>query len=204
MTTTFDAFIGDPEAQKTCLELATRLGNEIMVVVGKLADTDHNEEWFKRQGWEDQDYMFECYIEDSLRIEEPSETFFKDQWILYWTRIKDDLVRKHKRARSDLIRLTPGIIPQYKDQLDIEKMKEVAKAYPVKDILDAFGAVCATQFSNGLTYLCPLHSESTASFRIFPDNHVHCFGCDFNSDSIGLYMKLHDKTFIEALKEMNV
>lgn len=52
---------------------------------------------------------------------------------------------------------------------------------------------------SAFSVVCPLHSEKSPSFHIYPDNHYHCFGCGEHGDSIDLVKKLYNKKFSEAV-----
>ena len=47
---------------------------------------------------------------------------------------------------------------------------------------------------------CPLHSEKTPSFCIFPDGRWKCFGCGQYGDAADLYASLYKVTLGEALR----
>lgn len=71
---------------------------------------------------------------------------------------------------------------------------QAAKDVPIRDLV-------GTQVTSAGFTRCPFHDERTASFRIFPDNHAHCFGCNFHGDAIDFVMKSHDgMMFADAVK----
>lgn len=47
---------------------------------------------------------------------------------------------------------------------------------------------------------CPLHSEKTPSFCIFPDDRWYCFGCHAYGDAADLYAALYGTSLGEALR----
>jgi hypothetical protein len=55
---------------------------------------------------------------------------------------------------------------------------------------------------NRLHANCPLHPDTHASFVVYPDDHGHCFGCDWHGDQVDLYAVLHRLTVGEAIKEL--
>ena len=131
--------------------------------------------------WDDFSLYFWQYLE-GLEFE---ETLLIKKWLKYWTRIYElcsntKLVEPPKTVFSDE---------------DIVRAKE----YPIQDLFDG-----NLRHSYGKSIgLCPFHDESTPSFTIFEDNHFHCFGaCGAHGDSIEFYMKLHNASFIEAVKEL--
>ena len=88
-----------------------------------------------------------------------------------------------------------------KVNLEISKVKTFsddkvtnAKAYPMTKIM---------KFESNKAR-CPYHKEKSGSFTYFPkDNRCYCFGCGKSADAIDLYMKLHDCSFVEAVKQLN-
>lgn len=52
--------------------------------------------------------------------------------------------------------------------------------------------------------LCPFHSEKTASFFVFPDNHYKCFGCGEHGDVIDFVQKMYGLTFPDALRHLGI
>jgi DNA primase len=72
-------------------------------------------------------------------------------------------------------------------------MIERAKAYPIENLLEE-------EPSQNGKYLCPLHTEKTASLHIYKENNTwHCFGCGEGGDSISLYRAISGCSFIEAI-----
>jgi hypothetical protein len=49
-----------------------------------------------------------------------------------------------------------------------------------------------------LVGLCPLHTEDTPSFTVFPDGHFYCYGCSAHGDVIDLDLALHGGTKMQA------
>lgn len=50
---------------------------------------------------------------------------------------------------------------------------------------------------------CPLHSEKTASLKLYDDGHWHCFGCNRGGSSIDLAAALYDLTPLEAVRKLD-
>lgn len=94
------------------------------------------------------------------------------------------LLTTHKR-RSSLASVTE------------EEIQE-ARLYPYDLLLNRPGK------KNGKTiaFVCPLHTEKTASFTVYLDNNRwYCFGCSERGDVIDLYRKLNPGiSFPEAVK----
>src|SRR5215208_6037178 len=43
---------------------------------------------------------------------------------------------------------------------------------------------------NKLVALCPLHTEKTGSFTVYPDQHFKCYGCQARGDVLDLHKRL--------------
>jgi len=67
------------------------------------------------------------------------------------------------------------------------------------DVARAAGLDLRQSGSRWWTY-CPLHSERTPSFCIFPDGRWYCFGCHAHGDAADLYAALYDVSLGEALR----
>lgn len=51
--------------------------------------------------------------------------------------------------------------------------------------------------------LCPFHNERTPSFNVNPGKQIFkCFGCDEKGDAFSFLMKIENKTFMEAAREL--
>ncbi|MEN8143154.1 MAG: DNA primase, partial [Thermodesulfobacteriota bacterium] len=80
----------------------------------------------------------------------------------------------------------------------VELVKEAA------DIVEIIGEHVTLQKA-GANYKgrCPFHSEKTPSFMVNPARRsFHCFGCNEGGDIFSFFMKYHNTTFPEALKEL--
>jgi len=130
--------------------------------------------------WDDFSLYFWQYFE-GLEFE---ETLLIKKWLKYWTRIYENC------SNTKLIEPPKTV---FSDE-DIVRARE----YPIEDL---FNGDLRHQYGKSIG-LCPFHDESTPSFTIFEDNHFHCFGCGAHGDSIEFYMKLHNASFIEAVKEL--
>jgi len=49
---------------------------------------------------------------------------------------------------------------------------------------------------------CPLHSEKTPSFKIYPNGSWYCFGCNKGGDIFNFVMEIEGIPFREALKKL--
>jgi hypothetical protein len=53
-----------------------------------------------------------------------------------------------------------------------------------------------------LTACCPIHSEKSPSFVVYPDGYAHCYGCGFHGDVIDGWAAMHKLTTVEAMIEL--
>ena len=75
---------------------------------------------------------------------------------------------------------------------DIQKAKE----YPLESLLPE-------EVKRGMT-LCPLHNEKSPSFQVKKNNTWVCYGCGEHGDSIDLYQKLNNTSFLEAVRNLQI
>jgi len=82
--------------------------------------------------------------------------------------------------------------------LDIAK----AKSYPIGDLIST---KCTYNTETRAKYLCPIHSEKTASFLWDKQkNKWHCFGlCCSGGDVIDLFMRLNNCDFKTACQSLS-
>lgn len=69
---------------------------------------------------------------------------------------------------------------------------EIAKNVSIESIIEVN--------SRGMA-LCPNHADTRPSMKVYPTR-VHCFVCNYNDDVIGLYQKINNCSFIEAVKAL--
>lgn len=49
---------------------------------------------------------------------------------------------------------------------------------------------------------CPIHSEKTPSFNLYPDNSFHCFGCGANGNGAIDFCMGMGYSFIDSCEEL--
>ena len=69
-----------------------------------------------------------------------------------------------------------------------------AKEYPLEQLLDTKG-------KKG-NISCPFHKDRTPSFQIKKNNTWTCYSCGEYGDSISLYQKLNNTSFLEAVRKL--
>lgn len=84
-----------------------------------------------------------------------------------------------------------------KEDLNLKVLK--AKQFPIKDI---YAFEKQSIYGNKIRSSCPFHTDKTPSFYIYKTNTFHCFSCSSSGDSIAFFMKLHNKSFIEAVNAL--
>lgn len=86
----------------------------------------------------------------------------------------------------------------YEQQKFNEKIR-IAKRYPIEDL--ARNYMDLRKNKTNFIALCPIHSEKTPSFYIYPDsNRYYCFGCQAKGDVITLTMTLYGLDFKSAVE----
>lgn len=89
--------------------------------------------------------------------------------------------------------ITAFLSPYTKDkitQVDIDRAKE----HPIENI-----------FPNPIRRkmaICPFHAEKTPSCEIRKNNTFICYGCGEHGDTIDLYQKLNNVSFLEAVTKL--
>ncbi len=68
---------------------------------------------------------------------------------------------------------------------------EKAKQFPIQNLI---------KFNFQKKAPCPWHKEKSPSLHLYPDNHVHCFGCSKTGDAIDVYMALSGAKFKDAVE----
>ena len=83
-------------------------------------------------------------------------------------------------------------VPGQITPIDIEH----AKSYPIENLIHDINRAGFER--------CVFHEERTSSMKIYrKTNTWHCFGaCSEGGDTIDLVQKIHDITFIEAVKKL--
>ena len=80
-------------------------------------------------------------------------------------------------------------------------IQEVAEKNDIYELVSQYVSLKRT--GSSYTGLCPFHNEKTPSFSVSPQKGIfHCFGCGEGGNSIGVYMKIENLSFYEAVKKM--
>lgn len=78
--------------------------------------------------------------------------------------------------------------------------KQIEEVKDYFDLIEYIGRDMTLRGVNGkATGICPFHSERTGSLSVWHD-HYHCFSCGEHGDLFGYYQKVHNVSFIEALR----
>lgn len=120
------------------------------------------------------------------------EKWFIDWLVEQWTK---DLRRRDSELRRWQYRAHPQAYAK-QETFDIEALKSI----PISAIMEREPSYRSPTRD---TYLCPIHDEKTASAMWDKKrNRLHCFGCGFDEDVIGLYMAMHGVDFKDASKQL--
>ena len=75
---------------------------------------------------------------------------------------------------------------------------ETNRQLSIKEVVQKYAGV---SFNNNKQCCCPLHSEKTPSFTIYPDtNTFKCYGCGVSGDCVGFVAKLKNLGNIDAVR----
>jgi DNA primase len=84
---------------------------------------------------------------------------------------------------------------------DNSKIEEIRNRVDIVDLVSEYLTLKKT--GRNFTGLCPFHQEKTPSFTVNRDKQIfYCFGCGEGGNAITFLMKIADKTFPEAIKDL--
>ncbi len=85
--------------------------------------------------------------------------------------------------------------------VDNSKIEEIKNRIDIVDLVSEY--VTLKKAGRNFTGLCPFHQEKTPSFSVNRDKQIfYCFGCGEGGNAITFLMKIADKSFPEAIKEL--
>lgn len=85
--------------------------------------------------------------------------------------------------------------------VDNSKIEEIKNRVDIVDLVSEHLTLKKT--GRNFIGLCPFHQEKTASFTVNRDKQIfYCFGCGEGGNAITFLMKIADKTFPEAIKDL--
>lgn len=131
------------------------------------------------------------HMSDDPKLDKEYAPQFWSLWIyeLPLQKIADKRKYFEKIIKADLWNHPPENYD--KDSIQ-ERDIAVAKEYPLEHFVEG-------KRRDGFAP-CPFHQEKTPSFKIYKDNHFHCYGCNEHGDVIDLIMKMRNIEFISAVK----
>ena len=107
-----------------------------------------------------------------------------------WLKLREDKV--YQKICKEIATIKHALYPpKVKDGQITDEMIARARNFPVANIL---GIEDKRHNIN-----CPFHNETHGSASI-KNNWFYCYGCCLALDTIGLYRKLHNCNFVEAVK----
>lgn len=84
---------------------------------------------------------------------------------------------------------------------DKSKIEEIKNRVDIVDLVSEY--LTLKKAGRNFTGLCPFHQEKTPSFSVNRDKQIfYCFGCGEGGNVITFLMKIADKTFPEAIKDL--
>lgn len=85
--------------------------------------------------------------------------------------------------------------------VDNSKIEEIRNRIDIVDLVSEY--VTLKKAGRNFTGLCPFHQEKTPSFSVNRDKQIfYCFGCGEGGNAITFLMKIADKSFPEAIKDL--
>ena len=84
---------------------------------------------------------------------------------------------------------------------DNSKIEEIKNRVDIVDLVSEY--LTLKKAGRNFSGLCPFHQEKTPSFTVNRDKQIfYCFGCGEGGNVITFLMKIADKTFPEAIKDL--
>lgn len=103
-----------------------------------------------------------------------------------------------KKQREKWNRLLNPMTDAQRKSFDLEALKQ---KIPIQDLMASSPKRSSV---NRLNYVCPFHTEKTASFTVFlKDNTFHCFGCQAHGSLIDFVMRIEQLDFFKACQHIN-
>ena len=87
--------------------------------------------------------------------------------------------------------------------VDQSKIEEIKNRLDIVDLVSEY--LTLKKAGRNFIGLCPFHQEKTPSFTVNRDKQIfYCFGCGEGGNVITFLMKIADKTFPEAIRDLAV
>lgn len=77
----------------------------------------------------------------------------------------------------------------------------VKQEIPLRQVCASYG-LKLKKVGDSFIACCPFHTENTPSFRVFPDNHFHCFGCGTHGTILDFVMLTEHCDLYEAARKL--
>lgn len=85
--------------------------------------------------------------------------------------------------------------------IERDKIEEIVDKLDIVDLVSKY--VNLKKAGQNYKGLCPFHDEKTPSFVVSQNKQIyHCFGCGEGGNVLNFYMKVQNKTFPEAIKDL--
>ena len=86
-------------------------------------------------------------------------------------------------------------------RFDDNKIEEIKSRVDIVELASAY--LTLKKAGRNFIGLCPFHQEKTASFTVNREKQIfYCFGCGEGGNVITFLMKIANKTFPEAIKDL--
>jgi hypothetical protein len=122
-------------------------------------------------------------------------------YFVRWKHTKEDFECLLKAARP-LPPEPPRELPVVRPlNLSSERVAKVKSAFSIVEVIGE--TVSLRPSGANFTGRCPFHEDRTPSFVVYPATGTfHCFGCCAHGDVTSFYMKIHNTSFLQALKAL--
>lgn len=117
----------------------------------------------------------------------PDQRWFLDGWKAQVAAIDRELMRRRCKPGQQTGGVTQAHIDNIKATVSLEQ-----------ELLDI--GVPLRKNGRGKVGLCPLHTEKTPSFHLYPDGHFYCYGCTAHGDIITFTQLYYNMEFIPAVR----
>ena len=144
-------------------------------------------------------------FEERIVLERRMKNYYADEyvqtnepWLKLALQMQDMRIESWDKERSRFEKYAR--FTRQTDNRAFEEQVARAKEYDIMDLLEHPVSV----YAGRAKFLCPLHAEKSPSFVVFTqENRYYCFGCNSKGDSIDLYQKMNNVSFITAIKNLS-
>lgn len=116
----------------------------------------------------------------------------------FWKEIYTCVARGFVAAQANCERLE-RLSAILSDPAGARDMNQAIAAAKSQSITTLYNFKHLRRTGRGYAALCPIHGDKDPSFKIYPDNSWHCFGCGKGGDAIQFIMEVNKCNFHTAI-----